>query len=191
MSGKFWLVYATASTSASGSLFLSLSQKPQLGSPFIRRRHLSCSPFSRSAVSRAVPKDQKAVSSLCQLVLNRDVSPHWGQARTAVTRSVLVSSPDGGHGFGVERVGAGVIQGSGEGRLVVLLHGVAGKAIGVETGRVVWILRVVVADEGIVLDRHGAEVVDLFALRTDQVREGVRRHGGSPGNVDARKLLGP
>ena len=69
-----------------------------------------------------------------------------------------------------------MIQGSGNGRLVVLLHGVAGKAIGVEIGRVVWILRMVVADDDIVLDQHGAEVVDLFALWTDQVREGVRRH---------------
>ena len=62
-----------------------------------------------------MPKDQKAVSSLCQLVLNRDVSPHWGQARTAVTRVGLGELVDGGHGFGVERVGAGVIQGPGGG----------------------------------------------------------------------------
>ena len=84
MSGKFSLVYATASTSASGSLFLSLSQKPQLGSPFIRRRHLSCSPFSRSAMSRSMPKDQKAVRSPFQLVLNRDVSAHWGAGQDGV-----------------------------------------------------------------------------------------------------------
>ena len=76
MSGKFSLVYATASTIASGSLLLSLSQKLQLGSPLIMRRYLSCSPFSRSAMSRSIPKDQKAVSSPFQLVLNRDVSAH-------------------------------------------------------------------------------------------------------------------
>ena len=76
MSGKFSLVYVTASTIASGSLLLSLSQKLQLGSPLIMRRYLSCLPFSRSAMSRSIPKDQKAVSSPFQLVLNRDVSAH-------------------------------------------------------------------------------------------------------------------
>ena len=135
-----------------------------------------------------MPKDQKAVSSPFQLVLNRDGLGALGAGQDGGDQVGLDELVDGGHGFGVERVGAGVIQGSGEGRLVVLLHGVTGKAIGVEIGRVVWILRVVVADEDTFLDWHGAEVVDLFALRTDQVREGVRRHGGTPGNVDARKL---
>ena len=116
MSGKFWLVYATASTIASGSLFLSLSQKLQLGSPLIMRRHLSCSPFSRSAVSRSMPKGPESGELSLPVGVEQGRLGALGAGQDGGDQVGLGELVDGGHGFGVERVGAGVIQGSGEGR---------------------------------------------------------------------------